>query len=193
MLRSVIKRFLVGLCLLGFGVSAIAQAETPEQLIRRLSDGVSTALKTDAGIRSGSAARVMSYVDTRIMPHVDFHSMVGSVVGPTWAKASVAEKNELMVELKRYLARTYASGLKGGDITSIDVAPTSGNVVRTRINRTNGKPIAVTYSLRNNGGWKVYDVNVQGVSLLSTFRSQFKPIADKSGVAGLTTYLKNKR
>jgi phospholipid transport system substrate-binding protein len=193
MFSSVFKKFLVGLCVLGFGVSATAYAETPEQLIRRLSSNVTTAVKTDAGLKNGSAARIMSYVDTNIMPYVDFRNMVGSVVGPAWGKASAAEQNELLVESKRYLARTYASSLKGGDITSIDVAPTSGNVVRTRINRNNGKPIAVTYSLRNSGGWKVYDVNVQGVSLISTFRSQFKPIADKSGVAGLTAYLKSKR
>lgn len=187
------KKLFVSLCVLGFGVSTTAQAETAEQLIRRLSDNVVTAVKNDAGIKNGSPARVLSYVDSNIMPYVDFRGMVSSVVGPAWGKATPAEQNELVSEARRYLANTYARSLKGATISSIDVAASSGSEVRTRINRASGSPIAVTYRLRNSGGWKVYDVGVQGVWMVATFRSQFKPIADKSGVSGLTAYLRGRQ
>ena len=187
------KRILVAMCVLGFGISSAAQAETAEQLIRRLSATVESAANTDTGLKNGNPARVLSFVDANIMPYVDFRGMVKSVVGPSWDKATAAEQNELVNESRRYLASTYASSLKGANISSIDVAPTSGNEVRTRINRSGASAINVTYRLRNSGGWKVYDVGVQGVWLVNTFRSQFKPIADKSGVAGLTAYLKARK
>lgn len=188
---GLIKKILLTFGLFGAVVSA--QAETADVFIKNMSDRVVGAIQNNAAIKSGSASAVATYVDGNIMPYVDFRSMVSRVVGPVWNQTSVAEQNELMVEARRYLVRTYASSLKGASVKSIDVFPAKGSEVRTRINTGSGKQIAVSYRLVNNGGWKISDVGVAGVWMVNSFAGQFRPIIAKSGVSGLIAHLKSKR
>ena len=185
-----LKRVLLALGLMS--AVAVAHAESADQFVKQMSDNVVAALKANPGLKSGSASAVGTYVDGNIMPHVNFRSMISRVVGPAWNSASAAQQNELMVESRRYLTRTYAGSLKGASVNSIDVYPASGNEVRTRINTSNGAKM-VTYRLENNGGWKVNDLSVAGVWLVQSYAGQFRPVVAKGGVPALISYLKSKR
>ncbi|TDR30976.1 MlaC/ttg2D family ABC transporter substrate-binding protein [Hydromonas duriensis] len=184
-----LKKMMLGLSLLT--VVGAAHAETADQFIKTMSDQVLAAIRSNPGLKNGSPSAISTYVDGNIMPHVNFRSMVSRVVGPAWNKASAAEQNELMVESRRYLVRTYAGGFKGASINSIDVYPANGNEVRTRINTSSGAKM-VTYRLENNGGWKVNDLSVAGVWLVQSYAGQFRPIVAKGGVPALISYLKSK-
>jgi phospholipid transport system substrate-binding protein len=185
------KKFALALGL--FSAVATAHAETADAFIKNITDGAVSALKYNPGLKSGNPSAVAAYVDGNIMPHVDFRGMVARVVGPAWNQASAAQQNELIVESRKYLVRTYASGLKGASVDSVDVYPASGSEVRTRINSSSGKKTMVTYRLTNNGGWKVNDINVAGVWFVNSYAGQLRPIVNKSGVQGLIEHLKSKR
>ena len=185
------KKFALALGL--FSMVATAHAETADAFIKNITDGTVSALKYNPGLKSGNPSAVAAYVDGNIMPHVDFRGMVARVVGPAWNQASAAQQNELIVESCKYLVRTYASGLKGASVDSVDVYPASGSEVRTRINSSSGKKTMVTYRLTNNGGWKVNDINVAGVWFVNSYAGQLRPIVNKSGVQGLIEHLKSKR
>lgn len=185
------KKMMVAVGLMS--VVAGAHAETADQFVKAMSDKVVAAITYNAGLKSGNVNSVSTYVDGNIMPHVDFTSMVSRVVGPAWNQASASEKSELIAESRKYLVRTYAGSLKGASISSIDVYPTSGSEVRTRINTAAGKRVMVTYRLANNGGWKLTDVSFGGVWLVKSYAGQFQPVVAKGGVAGLIAHLKAKR
>jgi phospholipid transport system substrate-binding protein len=188
---GLVKKLMVAVGLMSAVVSA--HAESADQFVKRMSDNVVSAIKYNAGIKSGNVSAVSTYVDGNIMPNVDFRDMVSRVVGPAWNQASASEQNELMVESRKYLVRTYAGSLKGAKIDSIDVYPASGSEVRTRINTSTGNKVMVSYRLINNGGWKVRDVSVGGVWLVNSYAGQFRPVVAKSGAVGLIAHLKAKR
>lgn len=185
-----LKKILVAVGLMSAVVTA--HAESADQFVKQMSDNVVAAIRANPGLKSGSVSAVSTYVDGNIMPHVNFRSMVSRVVGPAWNNASASEQNELMVESRRYLTRTYAGSLRGAQINSIDVYPANGNEVRTRINTSNGVK-TVTYRLENNGGWKLTDLSVAGVWLVQSYAGQFRPVIAKGGVPALISYLKSKR
>lgn len=174
------------------GVITTAHAETADVFVKRMSDNVVEALNNNSTLKSGNASLLSIYVDSQIMPHVDFRSMISRVVGPAWNQTSVVEQNELIAESRKYLVRTYAGSLKGATVKSIDVYPAKGSEVRTRINTRSGKQIAVNYRLTNNGGWKLSDVGVAGVWMVNSFAGQFRPIIAKSGVSGLIKQLQGR-
>lgn len=188
---SVFKKLMVAVGLMS--AVATAQAESADAFVKRMSDSVVAAMQHNAGLKSGNVSSVSTYVNGNIMPHVDFDSMLAGVVGQAWNKASAAEKAELRVEARKYLVSTYAGSLKGVSIKSIDVFPSSGSEVRSRINTASGKQVMVAYRLVNSGGWKVRDISVANTWLVHSYAGQFRPIVSKSGVAGLIAHLKNRK
>jgi phospholipid transport system substrate-binding protein len=179
---------------LGFGSLAHADDEAPDVMIKRLSVGVLDAIKSDKTIRSGDLQRVIELVETRIMPSVNFQRMTASAVGPAWRQATPEQQKRLQEEFKILLVRTYAGALSQVADQTIAIKPFRASpddkevLVRTEI-RGSGDPIQLDYRLDKTpgqgAGWRIYNLNVLGVWLVETYRSQFAQEINSKGIDGL--------
>ena len=175
-----------------------AADEAPDVLIKRLSDETLNAIKSDATLRSGDLTKVMALVDNKIMPNVDFRRMTAAAVGPQWRNASPEQQQRLQVEFKSLLVRTYAGALSQVSDQAVVIKPLRSApedkevVVRTEVTGR-GDPIQLDYRLEktpNDGaGWKIYNLNVLGVWLVETYRSQFAQEINAKGIDGLIAAL----
>ena len=184
------------------GLPQLALAdEAPDAFIKRLSDDVLGQIKADEKIKAGDTSRILSLVDSKIMPNVDFARMTAATVGPAWRQASAEQKQKLQDEFKILLIRTYAGALAQVNEQTISVKPMRSSpedtevVVRTEI-RGRGDPIQLDYRLEKTAGqgagWKIYNLNVLGVWLVETYRSQFSEITGSKGVDGLIAALQER-
>jgi phospholipid transport system substrate-binding protein len=183
---------------LGAGVAAYAEDEAPDALIKRLSSDVLETIKSDKSIRTGELARVVALVDARIMPNVNFQRMTASAVGPAWRQATPEQKAQLQDEFKILLVRTYAGALAQVTDQTIAMKPMRSApddkevVVRTEI-KGRGDPIQLDYRLEKTpgqgAGWRIYNLNVLGVWLVETYKSQFAQEINAKGLDGLIATL----
>ena len=202
MKRRVLGQLLAGLTVaaLGMAVTGAARAadEAPDVMIKRLSEDVIGTIKADKTLQSGDISRVITLVDTKIMPNVNFQRMTASAVGPAWRQATPEQKKQLQDEFKTLLVRTYAGALAQVNDQSISVKPLRSEaadtevIVRTEI-RGRGDPIQLDYRLEKTpgqgSGWKIFNLNVLGVWLMETYRSQFAQEINAKGVDGLIATL----
>ncbi len=182
------------------GLAPVAQAadEAPDALIKRLSDDVLASIKSDKAIQAGDTNRILALVDSKIMPNVNFQRMSAAAVGPAWRQATPEQQKRLQDEFKTLMVRTYSGALAQVDDQTISIkpqrsAPTDTDVVvRTEI-RGRGDPIQLDYRLEKTpgqgAGWKIYNLNVLGVWLVETYRSQFAPEISAKGIDGLIATL----
>ena len=174
--------------------TALAQ-DGPDQLIRRLSVDVLDTIKTDKEMQSGNVRKIVALVDGKVMPHVNFTRMTASAVGRAWRQATPEQQKRLQDEFKTLLVRTYAGALSQVKDQSIAVKPLRGSAADTEvIVRTEvigrGDPIQLDYRLEKTAdGWRIYDLNVLGVWLVETYRSQFAQEITARGIDGLITAL----
>jgi len=176
------------------GLTAFAQ-EGPDQLIRRLSAEMLDTIKTDKEVQSGDVRKIVALVDGKVMPHVNFTRMTASAVGRAWRQATPEQQKRLQDEFKTLLVRTYAGALSQVKDQSVAVKPLRGNpadaevIVRTEV-IGRGDPIQLDYRLEKTAnGWRIYDLNVLGVWLVETYRSQFAQEITARGIDGLITAL----
>lgn len=186
--------------LVGLSVLPVAHAEdeAPDALIKRLSVDVLETIKNDKAIRAGDVARVVALVDSRIMPNVNFQRMTASAVGPAWRQANPEQKDRLQEEFKILLVRTYAGALAQVKDQTIVMKPLRGSpedkdvTVRTEV-KGSGDPIQLDYRLEKTpgqgAGWRIYNLNVLGVWLVETYRSQFAQEINSKGIDGLIATL----
>lgn len=189
---------LAAAALAGLSPAVFANDEAPDALIKRLSDEMLAIIRSDAAVRKGDIKRVMQIVDTKIMPNVNFQRMTALAVGPAWRQATPEQKKKLQDEFKNLLVRTYSGALSqvGDETISVKplrAAPTDTEVlVRTEI-RGRGDPIQLDYRLEktpgDGAGWKIFNLNVLGVWLVETYRSQFAAEINAKGVDGLIATL----
>lgn len=174
---------------LALPLSAYAADEAPDAMMARLSAQVMESLRSDAALRSGNLTPVMALVDKVIMPNVNFRRMTAAAVGPAWRQATPAQQQRLQDEFKTLLVRTYAGALsqvKDQTVTikPLRAAPADKDVlVRSEV-RGRGDPVQLDYRLEKTtgvgAGWKIYNLNVMGVWLVETYRSQFAQQINKS-------------
>ena len=175
-----------------------AADEAPEVLIKRLSDETLGAIKSDSSLKTGDVARIMALVDSKIMPNVNFQRMTAAAVGPGWRQATPEQQKRLQEEFKTLLVRTYSGALAQVDDQTVAIKPQRSApsdtevVVRTEI-RGRGDPIQLEYRLEKTpgqgAGWKIYNLNVLGVWLVETYRSQFAQEINTKGMDGLIATL----
>ena len=174
-----------------FFVSPVRAAdEAPDALVQRISGDVLDTIKADKSIKAGD-------ID-KIMPNVNFQRMTASAVGPAWRQATPEQKKRLQDEFKVLLVRTYAGALDQVSNQTVNVRPFRGSpddkdvLVRTEI-RGGGDPVQLDYRLEKTpgegGGWKVYNLNVLGVWLVDTYRTQFAQQINSQGIDGLISAL----
>ena len=175
--------------------AAYAQDEAPDALIKRLSVDVLDKIKADKTVQGGDMTRVMALVDSQIMPNVNFTRMTASAVGRSWRQATPEQKKKLQDEFKSLLIRTYSGALSQVKDQTINVktlrsaAGDTEVVVRTEV-LGRGDPVQLDYRLEKVGNsWKIYDLNVLGVWLVETYRSQFSQEINAKGIDGLIASL----
>ena len=178
--------------------AVFAADEAPDALIKRLSSEVLEKIKSDKTVQAGDMTRVMALVDSLIMPNVNFTRMTASAVGPTWRQATPEQKKRLQDEFKTLLIRTYSGALSQVHEQTIDVKPmreaagATEVVVRTEV-LGRGDPAQLDYRLEKvASGWKIYDLNVLGVWLVATYRTQFSREINASGIDGLIASLSDR-
>lgn len=175
-----------------------AADEAADALIKRLSTDVLDSIKADKAIQAGDVSRIVALVDTRIMPNVNFQRMTASAVGPSWRQATPEQKKRLQDEFKILLVRTYAGALSQVSDQTISMMPMRASpedkevLVRTKV-KGSGEPIQLDYRLEKTpgegAGWKIYNLNVLGVWLVETYRSQFAQEINAKGIDGLIASL----
>lgn len=175
--------------------AAHANEEAPDALVKRVATDVLDAVKADPAIQAGDLNRVMQLVDTRVMPHVNFGRMTASAVGRFWRQATPEQQKQLQDEFKTLLVRTYAGALSQVKDQTLSfrplrAAPTDTEVVVRSEVRGRGDPIQLDYRLEKaDGAWKIYDLNVLGVWLVETYRTQFAQEIAARGIDGLIAAL----
>jgi len=177
---------------------ALATDEAADVLIKRLSTDVLETIRTDKAIQAGDVARVIALVDTKIMPNVNFQRMTASAVGPGWRQATPEQQRRLQEEFKTLLVRTYAGALTQVSDQLITVKPLRAApedkevIVRTEV-KGHGDSIQLDYRLEKTpgqgAGWKIYNLNVLGVWLVETYKSQFSQEINAKGIDGLIATL----
>jgi phospholipid transport system substrate-binding protein len=183
-----------------FGLAPLAYAadEAPDALVKRISDEVLGAIKADKSLQSGDTARLIALVDAKVMPHVNFARMTAAAVGPAWRQATPEQQKRLQEEFKTLLVRTYSGALSQVADEAVAVKPLRAQptdtevVVRSEV-RGRGDPIELDYRMEKTpgegAGWKIYNLNVLGVWLVETYRSQFAQEINAKGVDGLIASL----
>ena len=182
----------------GFVRPALAADEAPDALVKRLSSDVLDTIKADKSIKAGDVGKIMQLVDTKIMPNVNFLRMTSSAVGPAWRQATPEQQKRLEDAFKTLLVRTYAGALDQVSDQTVTVRPFRGSpedtdvLVRTEV-KGRGDPVQLDYRLEKTpgqgGGWKVYNLNVLGVWLVDTYRTQFAQEINARGIDGLIAAL----
>ncbi len=189
-----LKRTLAGLVMSVATTIAMAQT-TPDALIKQVSTEVIDTIKGDKTLQSGDVSKIISLVDTKVMPHVNFQRMTASAVGRNWRTATPEQQKRLQEEFKTLLVRTYAGALTQVKDQTVQLKPMRAAaddtevVVRTEV-KGKGEPIQLDYRLEKaDAGWKIYDVNVLGVWLVEQYRGQFTQDISSGGIDGLITKL----
>ncbi|MEW6512843.1 MAG: ABC transporter substrate-binding protein [Pseudomonadota bacterium] len=195
-------RFLLGLlAAFLFSVSAIAADVAPDVLVKNVTTEVLDTVRKDKDIQNGNSKKILDLVESEILPHFNFQRMTQLALGREGRQATPEQMKKLVDEFRHLLVRTYSKALTEFRNQEISykplklVAADTDVKVRTEIKQSGGKPVALDYYLEKSAaGWKVYDVEVGGVSLITNYRSSFSQEIQKNGVDGLirTLQAKNK-
>jgi phospholipid transport system substrate-binding protein len=175
--------------------AAQVPSQTPDALVRQVSGEVLDAARADKSIQSGDSKKISGLVETKVMPHVNFALMTSKAVGPKWNQATPEQKQKLQDEFRILLVRTYSGALAQVKDQSVQVKPLRdlsdpANVLVKSEIRGRGVPIQLDYRLeKSTGNWKIWDVNVSGLWLVTTYQGQFKPVLSASGIEGVIKLL----
>jgi len=176
-----------------------AQEATPDGIIQNVTEEVLKKLRADKDIQAGNLNKISELVDTKVLPYFNFRRMTQLAVGRGWRQASDAQQNELVAQFHDLLIRTYANAVVSYRDQKIVYKPLKMKpddtevLVRTEIVQPGGSPITLDYSMEKTAqGWKVYDVVVGGVSLVTNYRETFAQEISAGGVDGLIRALTEK-
>ena len=182
-------------------LAARAADEAPDALVKRLSSDVLDTIKADKSLQGGDINKIIALVDSKIMPNVNFQRMTAAAVGPGWRQATPAQQKRLQEEFKTLLVRTYSGALAQVSDQTITIKPLRASpedkdlLVRSEV-VGKGEPIQLDYRLEKTpgqgAGWKIYNLNVMGVWLVETYRSQFAQEINAKGIDGLIASLESR-
>lgn len=189
MLKKMI--FLVVLATSFASQMAVAQ-DAPDAIVRKNTNEILAAIKADKDLAAGDQKKIEKLADEKVLPYFNFVRMTQLAVGRNWRDASDAQKKSLIEEFRTLLVRTYSTSLTQYRNQTIDVKPTkmaAGDtevIVKTQVIQPGGQPIPIDYSMeKTDNTWKVFDVLIDGVSLVTNYRSSFNTEIQKSGIDGL--------
>ena len=177
---------------------AWAADEAPDVLIQRVTQEVIELIQADKAVQSGDVASIMALAEQKVMPHVNFQRMTASAVGPGWRRATPEQRTRLQAEFKTLLVRTYSGAMNQAmDLTfsvkPLRSAPDDKEVIVRTLIKGRGDPVQLDYRMEKTpgegAGWKIFNLNVLGVWLVDTYRSQFSAEINAKGIDGLISTL----
>jgi phospholipid transport system substrate-binding protein len=193
------SKLLAALCFSVFATAVGAQDLAPDALVKSISDDVFSIVKNDKDIKTGNRTKINELVEAKVLPHFNFNRMTALAVGRNWPKANAAQQTALVTEFRTLLVHTYSGALSTYKNEVIEFKPlraaagATDVTVRTQVKRPGSEPIGIDYSMEKTpGGWKVYDVAVAGVSLVTNYRDSFNAEIHDGGVDGLIKSLASK-
>ncbi len=188
--------FVAGLIL---AAGANAQEIAPDALVKNVTEEVLDIVRKDRDIQNGNTKRAIELVENKVLPYFNFAHMAQLAVARNWRQATPAQQKTLTDEFRLLLVRTYSKALTEYKNQSVDYKPFKMQAadtdvkVRTEIKQPGGKPIQLDYYLeKQDKGWKVYDIEVAGVSLIINYRESFASEVNQGGIDGLIKSLQAK-
>lgn len=179
--------------------SVFADDEAPDALVKRVTDDVLNIVRNDKDIQSGNSKKAVALVEAKVLPHFNFARMTALAVGKDWAKATPEQKKRLTKEFETLLVRTYSNALTAYKNQTIVYKPLkmqAGDtdvLVRTEIRQPGQQAVQLDYGVeKQDSGWKVYDVVVAGISLVTNYRESFAQEVRNGGIDGLISSIAEK-
>lgn len=196
---QLIKSFFLAITWLLLTFSQAYAAPAADLFVKSIADDVLTIVKKDKDIQSGDQQKVFSLAEEKILPHFNFEHVCRLVLGKNYSKSTKDQQEAFQKEFRTLMLYTYASALSKYRNQTIEYKPLKDYpddkqvVVKTLIQQAGGQPIAVDYTLEGiNESWKVYDITIEGVSLVTNYRNQFGNEIRQSGIDGLIQKLADK-
>jgi phospholipid transport system substrate-binding protein len=164
--------------------------------VLQVTEDVLTVVRQDKDIQNGNTKKAIALVETKVLPYFNFQRMTALAVGRDWNKATPEQKKRLADEFKTLLVRTYSNALTSYKNQTVSYKPSklqpgdSDVLIKTEIIQPGSKPVQLDYALEKQAnGWKVYDVIVAGVSLVTNYRDTFGQEVRNNGIDGLIQML----
>ncbi len=195
---KVLRFFAAGL--LGLGIAGAALADepvnakgAPNDFVSAVGNNALAAIKAEPAAKNGDLSKINQLVNQYVLPYVDLEKTTRLAAGRYWRQATPQQQKDLTEAFKGTLIRTYSGALSRVDnVSALTIAPFRGDanaddaVVRSTLSQRNGPPVGVDYRLEKTGdGWKIYDLNVEGIWLIQNYRNQFAEQINQNGIDGL--------
>lgn len=171
----------------------------PDELVKAVTDDVLAAVKSDKQLAAGDKEKALKLAEEKVLPHIDFAEAARLAVGRAWAQASKEQQERIVTEFRRMLVRTYTNAISRYEGQTMKVLPArykpqdTDVTVRNQYIRPGQTPLEVDYAMRKTDeGWKIYDISVEGVSLVITYRSEFDAVVKQGGIDALIKRLAEK-
>lgn len=200
--RSILLGLTLGLSMLASSQAAqtVDAKAAPNDFMAAVATNMLDAVKNDADARKGDPARIQTLVHQYALPYVDMTKTTQLSAGRYWKQASAAQQSQLVEAFTGTLIRTYSGAFTRVDSGSqISILPFRGDVnaddavVRSTLSQNNGPSIGIDYRLvRTDAGWKIYDLNVEGIWLIQNYRNQFAQEINRNGIDGLIKALEQR-
>jgi phospholipid transport system substrate-binding protein len=189
--------------MVSFFVAASAAAQTsqlgPEELVKKVTSDVLSTIRTDKQLQEGDKRKALQLAEQKVLPHIDFREAVSLAVGRSWHQATPEQQEKLANAFRTMLVRIYSNAIDRYRGQTMKVLPVRMPANATEVTVRNqylspGKPpTPVEYAMRKTSeGWKIYDISVEGVSLVLTYRAEFENITRTSGIEGLIKRMEQK-
>ena len=192
------KKIVAALFLAAASGSATADI-APDALARTVTDEVLAIVRADRDLQAGNPQKIAQLVEAKVFPHFNFTRMTQLAAGRNWRQATPEQQKALTDEFRTLLMRTYTAAFTQYKDQSIDfkplrMVPTDTDVtVKSLIKQPIGQPVAIDYSMEKSGDtWKVYDVKIEGISLVENYRNTFNSEVQRTGLDGLIKALADK-
>lgn len=192
------KKAFIALVLVLVASFAWAQ-ETPDAKVKRITEDVLNIIRSDKSLQNGDTNKVADLIERKVLPNFNFERMTALAIGKDWRSATPEQQARLTQQFKTLLVRTYSNALTGYKNETIryknfKMNPSDTQVtVQTEVLQPGGQPVQLDYSMENkNGDWKVFDVVVGGISLVTNYRNQFGQEVRNNGIEGLIKVLTEK-
>lgn len=193
------KRIFATLALLVAPLVALAADVAPDVLVKDVTNDVLAIVRQDKAIQSGDTRKAVELVEAKVLPHFNFKHMTALAVGRDWRQATPEQQDQLTDAFRNLLVRTYSNALTQYRDQVIEFKPMRAQPedtdvqVRLEVKQPGAKPVQIDYSLEKTpAGWKVYDMVVAGVSLVTNYRGSFAQEIKTGGIDGLLKALQAK-
>ncbi len=180
-------------------VAAEAKSMKPDELVKKVTEEILSAVKSDKQLAAGDKEKALKLAEEKVLPLIDFQEATRLAVGRSWGQASKEQQEKLVTEFRRMLVRTYSNAVSRYEGQTMKVLPSrykpedTDVTVRNQYVRPGQKAVQLDYSMHKTPeGWKIYDIVVEGVSLVLTYRSEFDAIVKQAGIDGLIKRLAEK-